>query len=105
MLLNEFFCLMSDIKEIVYSIESRFQKILNKMDDLHDVNQNLLEELSESKKTLAKQNQEIEKLKTSFDSMKITNSLLGSDEYKRDTKFKINSLIREIDYCIAQLSD
>jgi hypothetical protein len=27
--------------------------------------------------------------------------LFGSDENKRDTKLKINSLIREIDYCIA----
>jgi hypothetical protein len=31
----------------------------------------------------------------------LTSSLLGSDENKRDTKLKINSLIREIDYCIA----
>jgi hypothetical protein len=35
----------------------------------------------------------------------MVNSLLGSDENKRETKLKINSLIREIDYCIAQLSD
>jgi hypothetical protein len=35
----------------------------------------------------------------------MANSLLGSEDYKKDTKLKINSLIREIDYCIAQLSD
>lgn len=99
------FCLMSDIKEIVNSIEIRSQKILKKMDDLHVVNQNLLKELSESNQKIILQDLEIKKLNTSFDAMKITNSLLGSDEYKRDTKFKINSLIREIDYCIAQLSD
>ena len=99
------FCLMSDIKEIVNSIEIRSQKILKKMDDLQVVNQNLLRELSESNQKIILQDLEIKKLNTSFDAMKITNSLLGSDEYKRDTKFKINSLIREIDYCIAQLSD
>jgi hypothetical protein len=44
-------------------------------------------------------------LKTQYNSLKMANSLLGSDENKRDTKLKINSLIREIDYCIAQLSD
>jgi hypothetical protein len=96
---------MSDIKEIVNSIEIRSQKILKKMDDLQIVNQNLLKELSESNQKIILQDLEIKKLNTSFDAMKITNSLLGSDEYKRDTKFKINSLIREIDYCIAQLSD
>jgi hypothetical protein len=72
---------------------------------LQVVNQNLLKELSESNQKIILQDLEIKKLNTSFDAMKITNSLLGSDEYKRDTKFKINSLIREIDYCIAQLSD
>lgn len=96
---------MSDIKEIVNSIEIRSQKILKKMDDLQIVNQNLLKELSESNQKIILQDLEIKKLNTSFDAMKITNSLLGSDEYKRDAKFKINSLIREIDYCIAQLSD
>jgi hypothetical protein len=40
-----------------------------------------------------------------FEALKMTNALLGSDEFKRDTKLKINALIREIDYCIAQLAD
>jgi hypothetical protein len=40
-----------------------------------------------------------------LDTLKMVNSLLGSEENKRETKLKINSLIREIDYCIAQLSD
>jgi hypothetical protein len=40
-----------------------------------------------------------------LESLRITNSLLGSEEYKKETKLKINSLIREIDYCIAQLSE
>jgi hypothetical protein len=44
-------------------------------------------------------------IKSECESLKMANSLLGGDENKRDTKLKINSLIREIDYCIAQLSD
>jgi hypothetical protein len=32
-------------------------------------------------------------------------TILGSDENKRETKLKINTLIREIDHCIAQLSE
>ncbi len=48
---------------------------------------------------------EIEALKTQYETLKVANTLLGSDDNKRDTKLKINSLIREIDYCIAQLSD
>ena len=43
--------------------------------------------------------------KKDVETLKITNSLLGSEDYKRDTKLKINSLIREIDYCISQIAD
>ena len=55
--------------------------------------------------TLQNQNLTIDTLKKDFESLKMANSLLGSEENKRDTKLKINSLIREIDYCIAQLAD
>lgn len=96
---------MSDIREIVESLEIRFSKLLRKMESLQNENQSLKTKLEESEKTITLQSLEIKKIKNDFDSIKITNSLLGSDEYKRDTKLKINSLIREIDYCIAQLSD
>ncbi|WP_310556365.1 hypothetical protein [Flavobacterium sp.] len=96
---------MSEIREIVDSLENRFEKFLKKMEDLQEVNRILSIKLNESEKIVSNLNQEIKEVKSNFDAMKITNSLLGSDEYKRDTKLKINSLIREIDYCIAQLSD
>jgi cell division septum initiation protein DivIVA len=96
---------MSEIGNLVESLENRFKKLIQKMDSLQQTNQELMTKLSNSEKNNASQNQEIIQLKSNFESIKITNSLLGSDDYKRDTKLKINSLIREIDYCIAQLSD
>ena len=96
---------MSEIRGIVDSLEVRFQKLFRKLESLQQSNQDLMMKLNEAEKTIQNQNLEIKDLKSNFDSIKITNSLLGSDEYKRDTKLKINSLIREIDYCIAQLSD
>ncbi len=96
---------MSDIGGIVDSLEIRFQKLLKKMEDLKQSNQETQQKLNQAEEIIQHQAQEIRDLKSNFDSIKITNSLLGSDEYKRDTKLKINSLIREIDYCIAQLSD
>ena len=96
---------MSEIRGIVDSLEVRFQKLFRKMESLQQSNQDLMMKLNEAEKIIQNQNLEIKDLKSNFDSIKITNSLLGSDEYKRDTKLKINSLIREIDYCIAQLSD
>ena len=96
---------MSNIGEIVNSLEDKVFKLLNKTESLQLYNQELLIKLVDLEKISQQQTAEIKTLKSNFDSIKITNSLLGSDEYKRDTKLKINSLIRDIDYCIAQLSD
>jgi hypothetical protein len=62
-------------------------------------------ELSNAAQTIQSQSEEIDALKSQYETLKIANGLLGSDDNKRETKLKINSLIREIDYCIAQLSD
>ena len=96
---------MSEIAEIVNTLEYRIGKLLAKLDNLERNNQELREKLNHTASTIQKQSDEIEALKAQYESLKIANSLLGSDENKRDTKLKINSLIREIDYCIAQLSD
>ena len=71
----------------------------------YDNRTDLKNELIESATLIQTQSQEIEALKSQYETLKVANSLLGSDDNKRDTKLKINSLIREIDYCIAQLSD
>jgi hypothetical protein len=42
--------------------------------------------------------------KEKYETLKLTSSMLGSEDYKRETKLKINALIREIDHCITQLS-
>ena len=96
---------MSEIAEIVDTLEGRIGKLFSKIDTLEQNNHILIGELNESEIIIKKQSDAIEVLKTQYNSLKMANSLLGSDENKRDTKLKINSLIREIDYCIAQLSD
>ena len=96
---------MSEIVEIIDTLEARLKKLLTKIDQLEQTSINLSQELQKSTSIIENQSQEIDTLKKNYDSLKIANSLLGSEENKRDTKLKINSLIREIDYCIAQLSD
>ena len=61
--------------------------------------------LQKANHTIQSQSEEMDRLKKQYDTLKIANSLLGSEENKRETKLKINSLIREIDYCIAQLAE
>ena len=96
---------MSDIVEIIDTLETKIHKLLTKIDNLEQKNQELHKDLILSNKTIQDQNEQAQSLKKDFETLKLANSLLGSEDYKRDTKLKINSLIREIDYCIAQLSD
>ena len=96
---------MSEIKEIIDALEKKVLRLCAKVDDLEQKNRALQQELQGSTQSLAQQKATHAQLIKDFEALKMTNSLLGSEEYKRDTKLKINALIREIDYCIAQMAD
>ncbi|GAA3737622.1 hypothetical protein D3C87_773630 [compost metagenome] len=96
---------MSVIAEIIDTLEYKVEKLFEKSKGLEQNNQVLRLELAKAAQIIQKQSEEMEALKKQNETLKIANSLLGSDNNKRETKLKINSLIREIDYCIAQLSD
>lgn len=96
---------MSELSKVIDSLEVKFFKLSKKLENLEQLNQSLTRELTEIKTVAQQKNEKLTLLQNELESLKITNSLLGSEEYKRETKLKINSLIREIDYCIAQLSE
>jgi chromosome segregation ATPase len=96
---------MSEIAEIINSLENRIEKLFIKIDGLEKNSITLKSELEKAATIIKNQTDEIATLKSDCESLKMANSLLGGEENKRDTKLKINSLIREIDHCIAQLSD
>ena len=86
-------------------LEERIVQLLNKLKENHllinqlETDNQDLEQESSSLKT------KISELKKENQSLKMVNSLLGSKESKAITKRKINSLIKEVDFCIHQLSD
>ncbi|AWG21635.1 hypothetical protein FFWV33_08850 [Flavobacterium faecale] len=96
---------MSVIAAIIDTLENKVGKLILKIQNLEKNTQDLHIELTKSAQIIQAQNLEIEALKAQYETLKMASALLGSDENKRDTKLKINSLIREIDYCIAQLAD
>ncbi len=96
---------MSKIEDIVDGIENKISKILHKQEVLNQTNAKLSEQLEQQQIKLLEQQEEIGSWAEKYDTLKIANSMLGSDENKRETKLKINTLIREIDHCIGQLSE
>ena len=74
------------------------------MEEKDQINKQLIAELA-IKEDKSKQQEEIlVNWQEKYETLKLTSSMLGSEDYKRETKLKINALIREIDHCITQLS-
>ncbi len=53
---------------------------------------------------IIQQQEELSSWVEKYEALKLASSMLGSDENKRETKLKINTLIKDIDHCISQLS-
>ncbi|APY12002.1 hypothetical protein BWZ22_12515 [Seonamhaeicola sp. S2-3] len=96
---------MSNIEDIVDSLENKISKVLHKLELLKLANSKLSKELEASKQEIQNQKKLNAQWEEKYEALKVANTILGSDDNKRETKLKINALIREIDYCIAQLSD
>ncbi|REG87957.1 hypothetical protein [Winogradskyella sediminis] len=96
---------MSKIEDIVDALENKISKILHKQEVLKQTNAKLSEQLEQQQQRLLEQQEEISAWVEKYDTLKMANSMLGSDENKRETKLKINALIRDIDHCIGQLSE
>ncbi len=96
---------MGDIVKIVDELDRKIKKMISKIDDLERTNDSLRSELSFYQDRFRQTETETNNLQKQIENLKTANALLGSEDFKRETKIRINSIIREIDYCIAQLSD
>lgn len=96
---------MGNLIEIVDSLEDKIKKLLQKHEVLNKKNRTLEDDLKVSLQNNEQLQLKIEALEDRNQTLKATNAILGSNDHKRETKLKINSLIREIDQCIVQLSE
>ena len=96
---------MSNLSEIVDSLENKVVKLLQEHDNLKRLKVKLDEEITILKSKQDRYLKDIDAWKDECNTLKIANSMLGSNNHKRETKLKINELVREIDKCITQLSE
>ncbi|MDG1329620.1 MAG: hypothetical protein P8P27_05210 [Flavobacteriaceae bacterium] len=96
---------MSNLSEIVDSLENRVGKLLQEHENLKNKKSKLEEEITVLITQQDQYSKEIENWREECTTLKLANSMLGSNKYKRETKLKINELVREIDKCITQLSE
>jgi uncharacterized protein YhaN len=96
---------MSELVQIVDSLENKISKLLHKLDLLQQANTRLETELNTSKSNQNNSQQTVSEWEEKYNSLKLANSMLGSNTNKTEAKLKINTLIRELDHCIAQLAE
>lgn len=96
---------MSELVKIVDSLENKISKLLHKLEVQQQVNDKLEKELVTIKLNHNVTRQSLTEWEERYNSLKLANSMLGSNTNKTEAKLKINTLIRELDYCIAQLSE
>ena len=96
---------MNNTIQPIKILEEKIIVLLNKLKENHldlvkfkDLQTSLIQENKILK-------DKILKLEDDNKSLKVANNLLGSNEGKSETKTKINNLIKEVDYCIQQLSE
>ena len=96
---------MSELTQIVDNLEGRIARLLQNFKKLEQKHQILQDELTKLKAEQQELQDGLEASENRVQTLKAANALLGSNDYKKETKLKINSLIREIDQCIVQLSE
>ena len=95
---------MSELLKLVDSLEVRLLSVVERLEEKVQINKQLTKELALKEEKNKQQDATLVDWEEKYEALKLTSSMLGSEDYKRETKLKINALIREIDHCITQLS-
>jgi hypothetical protein len=96
---------MSTITEAVDLVENKLKILLENYNFLKEENDLLYSKLAVLENQNAKEKQLLNEFESKYQTLKIAKTIEGSKENTRETKLKINALIREIDACIVQLSE
>ena len=96
---------MSDTVEAIHLLEDKLKNLLSNYEFLKNENEILLQDTTKLRHQLLEKEQLLINQKKQYDLLKIAKTIEGSSNSTRDTKLKINTLIREIDKCIIQLNE
>ena len=95
---------MSDLEQQLKRIQDKLQQVLKDHSSLQKENLRLKEELDKNRNQSFANQQTIEDLKQQVDVLKITSGDWEEGD-KKDFEKRINTYIKEIDRCIALLSE
>ena len=91
--------------DIVDALENKVSKLLHKMQLLRQHKADLEKEVRALQSANETAQQTARDWEEKYNALKLAESMLGSEDNKREAKLKINALIRELDHCIVQLAE
>lgn len=95
---------MSNPLEAIHLLEDKLKNLLSRYEFLKEENQILLQNYGEIQILLQEKEQQLNKKQEEYKLLKVAKTIEGSNENTRETKLKINTLVREIDKCITLLN-
>jgi len=96
---------MGNTIEAIHLLEDKLENLLSNYEFLKNENEILLQNTSKLQHQLLQREQLLAAQKKEYELLKVAKTIDGSSTNTRDTKLKINTLIREIDKCIIQLHE
>jgi len=95
---------MNNTLEAIHLLEVKLKELLSRYEFLKEENEILLQQNGKLQILLSEKEQHIDDQRKQFELLKVAKTMEGSNEDTRNTKLKINALIREIDKCITLLN-
>ena len=95
---------MSNPLEAIHLLEDKLKNLLANYEFLKEENQVLLQNNAELQVLLQEKEKQLEKQQKEYALLKVAKTIEVSNENTRETKLKINTLVREIDKCISLLN-
>lgn len=96
---------MSDVHQVLLSIEHLADELLQRNKHLEEQTKELKTSLLQLEREVQLKNERIERQQKEMKEMQTARGLVSKDEDTQMAKAKINSLVREIDRCIALLNE
>ncbi len=96
---------MDNLLEAIEKLENKIDVLLSNYEFLKKENEILLQNVSVLQNEVLEHKQELVNQKKEYDLLKIAKTIEGSSTETKNTKLKLNALIREIDKCIVQLQE
>ncbi|MFK5878088.1 MAG: hypothetical protein QM478_01185 [Flavobacteriaceae bacterium] len=96
---------MSNITQAANLLEDKLDRLLEVYTFLREENEFLHQRIATLENQLTEKSQQLGEKENSYNMLKIAKTIEGSNNNTRETKLKINALIRDIDKCIVQLSE